>query len=182
MEDDKPLRLYPWEYEAGMLHHASGASAEECQRQVMIRWLEKGDARPIAYMMAYGIAPHPDVLKMLAGMMYPEYTPLEKFPDGEIGPADYNYRIKIKSNRSTKGKGGRPKGGDPETDVVDFELAWRVREKTQSGLSREDAIAEVAEERCVSERRVTTASNRCGGERQLAFWPITAKRDLRTPK
>jgi hypothetical protein len=148
----------------------------------MLRWLEKGDARPVAYVMSHGIAPHPDVLKTLAGMMYAEYTPHERWPDGEVCPADFNFRIEIKSKRGGKGKGGRPKGGSPETDVLDFAIYWRVKEKIQNGLRREDAIFEVAEKLSVTDRRVTSAYNRCSGERGLSFWPITGKRNLRTAK
>jgi hypothetical protein len=180
MGDDRALLA--WEYEAGMLHHFSGESEEECRKKVMLRWLEKGDGRPVAYMMSHGIAPHPDVLKMLAGMMYEEYTPLEQWPDGQVFPADNNYRIEFRSKRGGKGKRERPKGGSPETDVLDFAIAWRVKEKMQNGLRREDAISEVAEELGKTERHVTSAYNRCSGKRELGFWPITGKQDVRTAK
>ena len=165
--------MFAWEYEALRWHQRTGAPEGECQRIIMLRWLKKGDAHPVAHVMKDGIAPHPDVLKFLAGMICPEYTPLVERANGEVSSFQYKHRFKVE--RISKSKGRFLKGeSTPLKDAWDLYLSDRVQEKMRSCPNRDDAINEVAEElahRDITHSRVKTAADRCGvgGKRKQPY-------------
>ena len=44
-----------WEVEIATMQGVTGRPLEECQKDVMLRWLRAGDARPVAHWLASGL-------------------------------------------------------------------------------------------------------------------------------
>jgi len=158
-----------WEVEIATMQGVTGRPLEECQKDVMLRWLRAGDARPVAHWLASGLPLPLEVSLYLAGMLDPKRTPMELCADGTEQPVQYSFRLVAKPEN------GRRKGSKPETDVRDVVFARQVRQRMEDfGETLEIAVANIAEMQGGShlEATVKKAYIRVFGDRGLWFWPI----------
>jgi hypothetical protein len=93
----------PWGIEADMLAKETGWSLEKCWDLVVLAWLEKGDARPLAACLTFREITNPNILKYFAAMLEAS------------GATDY--RVVIKRRSGKKGPRVKPKTGAFDGDV-----------------------------------------------------------------
>src|SRR5215471_19324877 len=122
----------PWGIETEHYARESGLPFNVCRDFVILRWLQKGDATPLALLFALGHAPGPAVLKHVAGMLNPDLQQ----PNG----LQTTFRLDVK--RATGAKGRRD---SPENDVRDLLLYQNVKRLMSDGLSYEAAVANLCE-------------------------------------
>ena len=140
----------PWAVETDRMARESGRSFRACRDLVILRWLKKGDVRPLAHLFATGHRPGPKVLTYFAGMLHPEFAPEFIGFDGQSKVPDYPYRLKVTSTTGAKG----PRD-NPEYDLRDRLIADYVELKRAAGCSLEQALVATAES-CGGLSRVET--------------------------
>ena len=131
----EPMPTTPWGTEMRFWMQRHGLSEEMASTVVMWRWLQKGDVRAVAALMESGRAPPPVVLKELAKMLW-----------AGIGAEAAVYPLKVK---------GKPQ--NCATEVLDFRLADNVVQRIASGMSKNEAVSEVASIGNIGEEKVRRA-------------------------
>jgi hypothetical protein len=157
--------LLDWEMEIALMMRATGLPLEDCQKEVILRWLEKGDVAPLAHFLASGIPLHPHVSTYLAGMLKERHIPLMEGRDGQAKPVEYPYRLVVRRR-------GKTKGSKPKTDIRDYVFAGQVRQRmVDLGETLEVAVEEVAHLQGGAHlgSTVLAAYNRRFGKRRLDF-------------
>jgi hypothetical protein len=136
----EPAANNPWAIETDRLARESGQSYTACRDVVILRWLKKGDVRPLAHLLLTGHRPGPKVLRYLAGMLHPDFAPVFIGFDGQPKTPDYQYRLTVTSTTGARG----PRD-NPENDLRDRLIAAQVERKRAEGSTREEALVAVAE-------------------------------------
>jgi hypothetical protein len=130
----------PWGAEITLYAREPGLSWDDCRDFVIMRWLMKGDMRPMAHFLAHGLTPGRGVLQYFAGMLHPDWQ--DKHP----------YRLEV---QSVAGKRGRR--DNPEMDIRDY--LFRERDY----LFREN-VSRLMAEGNTYEQAVVSLSQTIGGD------------------
>ena len=142
----------PWGCETLLNMQESGRPLGYCWDATTLRWLMKGDVRPLAHSFALGYAPGRVVLRWFAGMLFPDFAPRLKQPDGGVKEQDYAYRLEIISEKGRKGR----RRDNSERDIRDVFIARHVSTLMEAGTTCENAVAAVAQHIGGDESRTST--------------------------
>jgi hypothetical protein len=144
-----------WDYEAELLASAHGKSIDECRVAVILKWLMEGDARPLRAALLRGWMMPREVQQYLGAMLLDdnvEYCCIDD-PTG----LQTSHQLIVRQ----RGPGNPPK---PENFVRDIDLVANMLILMKTGLSYEEAIAEVASKKGWSEGTVKRAYRKYGSD------------------
>jgi hypothetical protein len=123
-----------WDTEAELLTSAIGKSLDECRERVIFRWMEQGDLRPLRAALLRGWVMGRVVQQHLGAMLLDdneEYCCIDN-PTGR----QTSHQLIVRQ----RGPGNPRK---PENFVRDIDLVANMLILMKTGLSYEEAIAEV---------------------------------------
>jgi hypothetical protein len=129
-----------WAIEADRNARESGQSIRACRDVVILRWLKKGDVRPLAHLLWSGHRPGPRVLQYLAGRLHPDLAPEYLGYDGQTKVMEYPYRLEVESTTGARGR-----RDNPENDVRDMLIHEQIKLRRAAGASLEAAQIATAE-------------------------------------
>ena len=137
-----------WDTEAEWLANAQGKSIDECREDVILRWMIEGDLRPLRAALLRGWVMGRVVQQHLGAMLLDNDEEYCLNDDPTARRTSHQLIVR------QRGPGNPHK---PENFVRDIDLASNVLILMITGLSYEEAIAEVASKRGWSEGTVKRA-------------------------
>jgi hypothetical protein len=144
----------PWQTEAEILAKLAECSLADATDNVIIRWLEAGDTRPLASALMTGHVPSDLVRRYLGLMLDPDGSTLDEDSGEELVP----YRLDAVAR---SGKGGN--SIKPEILPRDLLAATAVKQAMTAGETYEIAVVEIAKKMGVGEDTLKKAYSKWYG-------------------
>ena len=144
-----------WDAEAELLANAHGKSIDECREAVILNWLMAGDLRPLRAALLRGWVMGREVQQYLGSMLLDDNEEYCFIDDPTGGRTSHQLIVR------QRGPGNPHK---PENFVRDIDLIANVLILRKTGLSYEEAIAEVASKKGCSEGTVKRAYRKYGSD------------------